>query len=559
MFLTLQPARFLYAALPNEVAQTGSLASTYVPIESWIYPAFDRLAAAGLVQTAFVGLRPWTRGDCARLVEEAEETRFDQTPIEQEQEEDGAGAFLRALQEEFAPELRRRDGAQNREVVLEALDTRSTAIAGRPLNDGYHFAQTLADDYGRPFGRGENVYSGIAGRALWGPFAVYARGEFQRAAALPGPNPTAQTAIAAADFAPAAALGPPSGFLRGRLIEANAAFAFGNNQLVFGRQSLWWGPGRSGPLLFSNNAEPLTMLRYDRLQPFLLPGPLRLLGPIRVQLFAGRLRGQQCTHVGNRTFGTPGVALSDQPFLHGQKVSFKPTPNFEFSVSRTTIFGGAGAPVTTHTVLRSLFSTGTGREQLDPGDRRVGFDAQYRVPGLRTCLTTYVDAFTDDEPFPVAYPTESAWSPGLYLTCVPHLPRVTVRAEGLLTPKRDLFPGFYYFNVHYLSGYTNERDLLGNSIGREGDGGEAWTTWSLSPRSSLEANLRSTTVSHDFLQGGHQLDLSLTADLALRRQWRVRVSEQYERWRFPLLASSGVRDSTTTVQLTYFPAAGRNR
>ncbi|HVS87942.1 MAG TPA: phosphatase PAP2 family protein [Candidatus Acidoferrum sp.] len=35
--------------------------SPYVPLDSWIYPALDRLAGLGLVDSAFVGMRPWTR------------------------------------------------------------------------------------------------------------------------------------------------------------------------------------------------------------------------------------------------------------------------------------------------------------------------------------------------------------------------------------------------------------------------------------------------------------------------------------------------------------------
>ena len=36
------------------------MASPYVPLDSWVYPAFDRLAALGVAPTAFAGLRPWT-------------------------------------------------------------------------------------------------------------------------------------------------------------------------------------------------------------------------------------------------------------------------------------------------------------------------------------------------------------------------------------------------------------------------------------------------------------------------------------------------------------------
>ncbi|HEV2183447.1 MAG TPA: phosphatase PAP2 family protein, partial [Candidatus Acidoferrales bacterium] len=45
--------------------------SPYVPLDSWIYPALDRLAAMGLIDSGFAGMRPWTRNECARLLGEA--------------------------------------------------------------------------------------------------------------------------------------------------------------------------------------------------------------------------------------------------------------------------------------------------------------------------------------------------------------------------------------------------------------------------------------------------------------------------------------------------------
>jgi hypothetical protein len=533
-----------------QAQRAGGLASTYVPIESWVYPAFDRLAAEGYVRSAFVGLRPWTRVDCARLVEEAKDHMANDTPSSE------AAMLLRGLSEEFAVELQRRAGGRTRELRPESLDQRSTFIAGRPLTDGYHFAESITDDYGRPFAEGANVYTGASFRATAGPFAAYIRAEMQRVPSAPGPDAATQQEIAVADFTPTAAEGPPSNFIRGRLLDANVSFAFSNNQFTFGKQTLWWGPARSGSTLFSNNAEPLTMLRFDRVRPFVLPGVLKLLGPIRTQLFVGRLAGAQFVHTAHTTFGAPGVALGDQPFLHGEKFSFKPTENFEFGVSRTVIFGGAGAPFTTSTFLRSVFSTGTGNEENDPGDRRVAFDAQYRIPGLRKCLTGYVDTFSEDQPFPLAYPTESAWISGFFLSCVPTLPRMTLRAEGLLSPHRDLaFPGFYYFNVHYLSGYTNNRQLIGSWIGREGHGEQVWGTWQLSPRSSIEASVRSMAVDREFLQGGTLRDLRLAADLQLHPEWQLRLEEQSEWWHFPALSETSQRNAQFTIQLSYRPLA----
>jgi hypothetical protein len=528
---------------------TANMASTYVPIESWVYPALDRLAAEGYVPSVIFSLRPWTRIACARMMEEAgKRIAHDQRPPSD------AAVLLRSLREEFAVEQQEIEGVRNRDFGLEAVEERSTSITGRPLTDGYHFAETIVDDYGRPFAQGENSYTGISFHAAAGSFAVYARAEIQRVPFAPVPDATVQQAIAAADFTSAGALGPQTGFTRGRLLDSYVSYTISNNQFTFGKQTLWWGPARSGSTLFSNNAEPLTMLRYDRVQPFVLPGFLKFLGSIRAQFFLGRLGGAQFVQAENQIIGSPGVAQKDQPFIHGEKLSFKPNENFEFSVSRTTIFGGSGAPVTTAAFLRSVFSVSTANGPEDPGDRRVAVDATYRIPGLRKCLTGYADGFADDQSFPPAYPTESVWLSGFFLRCVPRFPRMTVRAEGLLSPHRDLaFPGFFYFNVHYLSGYTNNRQLMGSWIGREGDGEQVWATWNLSPRSSIEASYRGMTVNREFLQGGALRDFSVAANLQLYPEWHLTLQDQAEWWRFSLLSTTPERNDAFTIQLSYTP------
>jgi len=264
-------------------------------------------------------------------------------------------------------------------------------------------------------------------------------------------------------------------------------------------------------------------------------------------------------HVGSETFGEPGAALKDQPFIHGQKISFKPTANLEFGISRTIVFGGTGAPVTTASVFRSIFSSSTSNMAHDPGDRRSAVDIEYRVPKLRNWLTAYVDTFTDDEPFPLNYPTESAWSPGVYIAHLPGLANVDLRAEGYLTPHRDLFPGFYYFNVHYLSGYTSNRQLIGSWIGRESDGFQVWGTWWLSSRSSIQASVRHVSASSEFLRGGNLRDIRLTANFALQRDWQLGVVAQAERWRFPLFSARAENNLTATFELIYRPPARKQR
>src|SRR5207245_618660 len=45
--------------------------SPYVPLDSWVYPALDRLTAMGLIDSAFEGMKPWTRNECESWIDPA--------------------------------------------------------------------------------------------------------------------------------------------------------------------------------------------------------------------------------------------------------------------------------------------------------------------------------------------------------------------------------------------------------------------------------------------------------------------------------------------------------
>jgi hypothetical protein len=535
------------AAVSLKQRNPANMGSPYVPIDSWVYPAFDRLAALGYVQTDFLGQRPWTRMECARLVIEAGDRAADNSGVE-------AGALYRSLSTEFALELRREDGAPNTGFQVESVYSQLLGISGNPVVDGYHFGQTIVNDFGRPYGKGLNSYTGAAVRAVAGPLAFYVRGEYQKGGTVEQPSRAAQAAIAQADFTPGASAGPASNVSQFRFIEAYASVTFKNNQLSFGQQALWWGPDSGQAMIFTNNAPSIPMLRYDRVSPFKLPGFLGVLGPMRVQFFLGRLSGQQFAQLPNGSIaGQSGVSLSDQPYINGMKWTLKPSPNMEIGFSRTVIFGGPGFPVTFASFWRSLTSTQSGNfNSNDPGDRRAGFDFTYRIPGLRDWVTFYVDSFADDESFPPAFPTHSAWAPGLYFPKLPYLHKLDLRAEGAVTPSR-LFPGFFYFNVHYLDGYTNARQLMGSWVGRQGNGVQLTSTYWFSGRNTLQVGYRSMSVDHSFLQGGWLQDMNVNTNLALSANFALQAGVQYERWQFPLLAPGVTSNVSTSLQLSYTP------
>ena len=75
--------------------------SPYVELDSWIYPAIERLAALGYIRSEFLGMRPWTRIECAHLVEEAS----DQIEAEGDSDSAEAAQIYYALEKEFEGDL----------------------------------------------------------------------------------------------------------------------------------------------------------------------------------------------------------------------------------------------------------------------------------------------------------------------------------------------------------------------------------------------------------------------------------------------------------------------
>src|SRR5260370_976138 len=41
----------------------GFRGSPYVPLDSWIYPALERLTGMGVIDSGFAAMRPWTSGE----------------------------------------------------------------------------------------------------------------------------------------------------------------------------------------------------------------------------------------------------------------------------------------------------------------------------------------------------------------------------------------------------------------------------------------------------------------------------------------------------------------
>ncbi len=552
---------------PPRARTPAELGSPSVPLDAWVYAAFDRLAALGYAPSAYANLRPWTRMECARIVAAADEDlaisnaitnpgadsrtalktnlRTNLRTSSQTNDDHSSEAYQihAALAAEFASELGRFDGSGTSEVRVESVYTRYLGIAGTPLDDGYHFGQTLINDYGRLYGEGSNVVSGASASGWAGPWAFYVRGEYQHAAALPAYSEAIQQMIGGIDATPPQDPIHTSVINRFRLLDAYLAWNFKTIQISAGRQSLWWGPGHGGPPNLSDNAEPMDMLRLTNPSPWRLPSFFHWLGPMRWDSFFGLMAGHHYPPL---------------PAINGQKLSFKPTPNLEFGFSRIITF----RPVTFGKFWSGFISVGNSINSIPGtaayvGDRRGGFDFSYRIPGLRKWLVLYSDGMADDNPSPLAAPQRSLMNPGIYLPQIPRVPKLDFRAEMAWSDPpmlANMGGRFFYYDAGYRDCYTNDGHLVGSWVGREGHGVQLWSTYWLSPHNTVQAGYRKAHVDSNFIpQGGDIQDFSVRATFRLRREMEIAAFLQYERWNFPVLAPLAGPNTVASVELTYHP------
>lgn len=558
---------------PAETITTSAQGSTYVPMDSWVYPALDRLHALGYLDSAFLGIRPWTRLSIAHMLEESSDR------IDTDTGNDEARDIYLAVLNEVQPDINDATELHHPSGELESVYTNLRGISGTPLRDSFHLGQTLIDDYGRPYESGFNNYTGFSARAEAGRFTLYYRGEYQYAPSAAGYSATLANYLSCnvdgIYVNPLMPFGPcilnphqdtlPEGPIPvsnyGRVLEATLSYHLLGHEVSFGKSDHWLGPDQGAAMLWSDNAEDIYDFQIDRVEPLRIPGLSRLTGPFRYDFFVGSLKGH---------------TDPNDPWVHMEKISFKPTKNLEFGFDRLVIWGGKGhEPITIHTFLKSFFSfqnvpvcdnaagqpvtSGcvTGKfSRNDPGARFGTFDFNYRLPYLRNWVTLYTDSLVHDDVSPISAPRRSGVHPGIYLAQFPGLPHLDLRVEGANTntvSSAATDGRFLYYEVVQAQGPTN-KGFLPDWVGREGKGGQAWLTYHLSGNEDIQFMYRNAKINGDFIPGGTtQNDFQGEVRKRIGKDIEARGWVQYEGWKVPIYKTGAQSDTTAAAQITWYP------
>ena len=139
---------------------------------------------------------------------------------------------------------------------------------------------------------------------------------------------------------------------------------------------------------------------------------------------------------------------------------------------------------------------------------------------------------------------------------IPGVPKLDLRIEGGMTTPPD-FPdcnGCFYQNTRFVNSYTNGGNLMGTSVGRASQGEQAWSTYWLGSRNTIQVNYRHRKLDSQFISGGGTVnDAGVRANFWFNNKFSLSGSVQYEKWQIPMLDSLVRSNLTTSVELGFWP------
>jgi hypothetical protein len=417
-------------------------ATVSLDVQDPAYRDIDRLIADGVIQTAVVGMRPYSRREIARLIAEAGRAREAKLTVSA-----GDQRVIDRLRTRFAGDLRLLAGDSTVAGVriadwrIEALgiDAPERRIPYDSVGSVEANLNPLLNGRGgRRYGHGLNLGTELEldGRASRN-IVVRVRPRI--------------------DYAPS------NTFNYGRFEALSATALYKNILIEAGRQPLVWGQGMEGGLLASTSGPPLDMIRIANDTPFYAPSFLHVLGPIRATLFVADLG----THQRFPHSNIIGYKLSGTPF----------TRRFELSASVLSEQGGRGAPAATlwdhlEDLIPALkYALPDNNSQFS--NKFAGWEYRYRIPEWRGLQLYAEHQFDDMDP---RRWRSTLWEDGGHIAGIS---LQNVAADGALSAAAEFHhTGLrYYEHRIFNSGVAFDRTLLGDPLGPKGDGGYLRLMW----------------------------------------------------------------------------------
>lgn len=410
-----------------------------VPADNRVYRAIDRLVAAGVVDNIVVGQRPYTAGEIARIILEAE-ANFDRLkrPTDKMMVWRMLGYWKKMYAEEIGRSRLRAATSDWHIHFLKRLDIDYQYLHGpdRAVFDnglgtaGAHVRPITADRGGRHYAPGNN-YSFESHHSLTGPyFALFAHPRFQLQ--IRGDDDDGEDKV----------------FVQ----ELYGKFGLQNFELEVGRDELIWGQGEFGGLIFSDNARPLDFVKISNPHPFRLPWIFEHIGNVKGTIFLANMG--------------PSYHYK-YSYLSAWKLSIQPAAFAEVGFYYGFIIGGDGAPkISTGDVARTFFGFIPRVSKASVSYDVGGFDLRFRIPPLWD-TELYAEVYFNDPDLAhpgVMFADRAAYLGGIYLPRLGGSHNMALRFEY-----RHTSP-YIYRDSKWADGFALSGEFLGDSLGPDAGG-----------------------------------------------------------------------------------------
>jgi hypothetical protein len=416
-----------------------ALSSTNIPVGSPVYSQLEKLAALGLISSDFVGMKPITKSEGARLLLEAESN--------------SKSGGLSSFEEDLFNELRL---YLKRELSLLDKPAEAPLFDVAPLTNvtvRYIYLSGAPRNYDRPVHDpgGEGVLGIGSGLRPVNPYPtiVNQRGSegtplFENNegirynegssldARLTGEANFGQhlSVLVEPDFI------STDGLLRGRLNKGYVKIGGGSLELEVGRDSNWLGFGERGALTLSNNADNFDLVKLSNPEPL----DAGFLGKLKLALIVSQF-DKVMTSTGER-----------QPWFYAIKASLKPVPSFEIGINLGRQQGGPGVDNSLYDNVQGL----VGGTNKDNSNSLGGFELRWRMPFLRNSEAYWEVSGEDAAKF---WPIVESYLAGIYI------PRLTDDGKNDFRFEYFLGNNILYSHSQFTEGYIYEGMPIGHSQG----------------------------------------------------------------------------------------------
>lgn len=249
---------------------------------------------------------------------------------------------------------------------------------------------------------------------------------------------------------------------------------FGNKyiSLVAGKITTWYGPGRNGSLIFTDNAEPYPGVRLHNPVPIPAPWIFSFLGNLQYDLFLAQLDGDR--------------PIPDSR-LFGMRVAARPSRYFEIGLSRAIHYGGEGRSNSFSTFWGAFTGNGINK----PGrieNELAGLDVEVTLPFKAQPFQLYFEMAGEDQHTgnPLPFPEKFAYLGGVFLPTILGNSSIDLRIEYATNHVYDNGPSWY---IHGSYPHEYKGQVLGHPMGTDARNLWLQAHWFFLPSTYLEFGL----------------------------------------------------------------------